>query len=153
MSKSESESAEILWKSLPNSIDYFGPAIQKIQEYTGVDTSTLLGKMGMTLGSKFADMNASMSFEDFLEELVKLWEKSGIGSLNIESTKPLVFSTNNCVVCGQLPEGGGQFRCAIHEGFFEAAIGGKLGRPIKLKQKAEFRAEAGTWSRAYTVEE
>lgn len=151
MSKSESRYKEDLW-DLPASIDYFAPAIQKIQEYTGTETRAFLRDMGKAMGKRFAEMNSSLTFEDFLEELVSLWEKSGIGRLIIQSTRPLVFSTSNCVVCGQLPEAGGQFRCSIHEGFFEAAIGTKLGRPVKITQEVAFKADAGTWSRVYTVE-
>ncbi len=152
MSTSETEYAETEWKRLSKSIDYFAPAIERIQEYTGLDKATLLRNMGKTLGEKFAAKNTALSFEDFLEELTRLWEKSAIGKIHIESRSPLIFTTSNGAVCGQLPEAGGLFKCAIHEGFFEAAHAAKIGRPIKIKQEVAYKAQAGTWSCRYTVE-
>lgn len=137
---------------LLNSVDYFSPAITKIQQYAGVDTRTILRSIGRLLGEKVASMTPSSTLENFMKELSRLWKDWKIGRLSIESVVPLVFYTNDCVVCGQLSETGDIFRCTFHEGFFEAAISSKIGRQVKIRQETALRGGAGTWSRRYFVE-
>jgi len=138
-------------RNLASAVDYFSPAITKVQEYLGVDTPSIMRSIGRLFGEKVAAMHESRSLNEFILQLAQLWQDSKIGRITIEATDPLIFRTDDCTVCGQLPAEEVAFTCAFHEGFFEAAFSSKLGKAVRVEQDRLFRGDAGTWGRRYIV--
>jgi predicted hydrocarbon binding protein len=151
MKSKENELQPAILKNLATAVDYFAPAITKIQEHTGVETALVMKNIGRFFGQKVAEAHEASSLSEFMSELAKLWEDSKVGRIRVESIEPLVFRTDECAVCGQLPAGEVTFTCAFHEGFFEAAFSSKLGRPVHVTQESSFQGGAGTFGRRYMV--
>jgi predicted hydrocarbon binding protein len=138
---------ERFWKSLPSMTDYFSPAIKPLQEYLGVGSKEMMFHMGLFLGRRAAEMEASPSAVEMLKNLVKVWDRNELGRLEIASLDPVTLVITDCRICGQLAGSGDRYECAFHEGFFEGALSAKLGKPVELRQETNYEGTAGTWCR------
>ena len=140
------------WKDFPAMVDYFSPAIQPLLDYLGLSSKQVMHEMGEMVGRGAAERLSRMTPKQMLEEFAKVWERYQIGTLSVEKTDPLVLQLSDCRVCGQMQGTGGLYECAFHEGFFQGALSGKLGRPVTLRQETNFAGEAGTWCRRLTAD-
>ena len=144
---------ESFWKQFPTMTDYFAPAILPLVKYLGLSSRQVMHELGEQLGRDAASKLSHLTVEQMVDEFEKVWQTYGIGSLTVESRDPLVLQISNCTVCGQLPGTGEMFECAFHEGFFQGALGAKLGKPVTVRQSSNYEGEAGTWCRRLAVEE
>ena len=140
------------WRDFPAMADYFGPAIVPLLRYLRLDSKQVMHDFGEQLGRKAAAKMANLSLDQMLAEFAKVWEGYRIGSLTYEGRDPLVLQISNCTVCGQLQGTGEMFECAFHEGFFQGAIGERLGKPVTVRQQTNYEGEAGTWCRRLAVD-
>lgn len=138
---------ESFWREFPAMADYFGPAIVPLLKYLGEDSKQVLRDLGEQLGRRAAARMTNLSIDQMLGEFASVWQKYRIGSLTVEGRDPLVLQISNCTVCGQLQGTGEMFECAFHEGFFEGALGERVGKPVKVSQETNYEGEAGTWCR------
>ena len=143
---------ESFWREFPAMADYFGPAIVPLLRYLGLDSRQVMHALGEELGKKAASKMANLSSDQMLEEFSKVWQEYRIGSLTVEGRNPLVLQISNCTVCGQLQGTGEMFECAFHEGFFQGALGERLGKPVVVHQETNYEGEAGTWCRRLAVD-
>ena len=141
------------WREFPAMADYFGPAIVPMLRYLGLNSKEAMHDFGEQLGRKAAKRMSNLSLDQMLDEFSKVWQEYRIGSLTVEKRDPLVLQISNCVVCGQLPGTGEMFECAFHEGFFQGAVGERLGKPVTVRQETNYEGDAGTWSRRLVVSE
>ena len=148
----ESERAdEAFWKQFPTMTDYFAPGILPLTRYLGLSSKQVMHELGEQIGKDAAARLSHLTAEQMIDELARVWHDYNIGVLTVESRDPLVLQISNCTVCGQLPGTGEMFECAFHEGFFQGALAAKLGRPVTVRQSANFEGEAGTWCRRLAV--
>lgn len=148
----ESERAdESFWKQFPTMTDYFAPGILPLTRYLGLSSKQVMHELGEQIGKDAAARLSHLTAEQMIDELARVWHDYNIGVLTVESRDPLVLQISNCTVCGQLPGTGEMFECAFHEGFFQGALATKLGRPVTVRQSANFEGEAGTWCRRLAV--
>lgn len=148
----ESERAdESFWKQFPTMTDYFAPGILPLTRYLGLSSKQVMHELGEQIGKDAAARLSHLTAEQMIDELARVWHDYNIGVLTVESRDPLVLQISNCTVCGQLPGTGEMFECAFHEGFFQGALAAKLGRPVTVRQSANFEGEAGTWCRRLAV--
>jgi predicted hydrocarbon binding protein len=135
------------WREYPKMVEYFSPGIVPLLKYLDLSTKDVMRSFGELVGKSAASRMAGLSLNATLDELTSVWEKQGIGTLNVDSTEPLVLQISNCAVCGQLQGTGDMFECAFHEGFFQGILSAKAGRPVSVSQETNFEGEAGTWCR------
>ena len=143
---------ESFWRAFPVMADYFGPAMVPLLKYLGIDSREVMHDLGTQLGRRAAAKLANLSIEQMLDEFSKVWREYRIGSLTVEGRDPLILQISNCTVCGQLQGTGEMFECAFHEGFFQGAIGERLGKPVSVRQQTNYEGEAGTWCRRLAVD-
>ena len=140
------------WRDFPAMADYFGPAIVPLLKYLGLDSRAVVHDFGEQLGRKAGSKMANLSLDQMLDEFSRVWQKYRIGSLTVEGRDPLVLQISNCTVCGQLQGTGEMFECAFHEGFFQGALGARLGKQVAVRQETNYEGEAGTWCRRLAVD-
>jgi predicted hydrocarbon binding protein len=140
------------WKAFPAMADYFSPGIEPLLNYLGLSSKQVMHEMGEMVGRSAAEKLSGMTAREMLEEFASMWGKYRIGTLSIERTDPLVLQITNCAVCGQLQGTAEMYECAFHEGFFQGALSGRLGRPVSLRQQMNYAGEAGTWCRRLTAD-
>ena len=138
---------EGFWREFPAMADYFSPGIVPLLKYLDLNSKQVMHEFGEYVGRNAAAKMAHMSAVQMLGEFERIWDDYEIGKLSIENREPLVIQISNCPVCGQLQGTGEMFECAFHEGFFQGALSGKLGKPVALRQHTNFEGEAGTWCR------
>ena len=143
---------ESFWRDFPVMADYFGPAMVPLLRYLGIDSREVMRDLGVQLGKRAAAKLANLSLEQMLDEFSKVWRGYRIGSLTVEGRDPLTLQISNCTVCGQLQGTGEMFECAFHEGFFQGALGERLGKPVSVRQQTNYEGEAGTWCRRLAVD-
>jgi len=140
------------WRDFPSMVDYFAHSVTTLQNYVGMNSKEVMFHLGQVFGNKVGEKLESLSFEELLSELSRIWEKFEIGVLTVNSGKQLVITISNCTVCGQLAGTGGMFECAFHEGFFQSLLSTKLHGPVKLRQDTNYEGAAGTWCRRYVAD-
>lgn len=149
------ESAEIqgeeFWKDLPTMMDYFGPVVSRMQKHVGISSESLLKAMGRMIGEKMVGRLAGKNEYDLLGELADLWRRLDMGRIEIDETDPLTFTVHDCMICGQIPEGGSTFNCAFHEGFFEQVLHDKVGPDISIRQIGVHKDDGNTWGRSFQI--
>ena len=143
---------ESFWRDFPVMADYIGPAMVPLLRYLGIDSREVMRDLGVQLGKRAAAKLANLSLEQMLDEFSKVWRGYRIGSLTVEGRDPLTLQISNCTVCGQLQGTGEMFECAFHEGFFQGALGERLGKPVSVRQQTNYEGEAGTWCRRLAVD-
>ena len=143
---------ESFWKQFPTMADYFAPGILPLMKYLGLSSKQVLHDLGEQMGKEAAAKLSRLTVEQMLDEFARVWKTYGIGSLTVESREPLTLQISNCTVCGQLPGTGEMFECAFHEGFFQGALETRLGKPVTVRQSADYEGEAGTWCRRLVAE-
>ncbi|MDE1854125.1 MAG: hypothetical protein KGI38_10345 [Thaumarchaeota archaeon] len=140
------------WRQFPTMADYFAPGITPLLSYLGLGSKQVMHEFGEQVGRKAAAKLANLSLDQMLAEFSRIWQAYKIGSLSVEGRDPLVLQISNCTVCGQLQGTSEMFECAFHEGFFQGALGARLGRPVTVRQQTNFEGEAGTWCRRLAVD-
>ena len=140
------------WREYPAMVGYFSPGIVPLLKYLGLNSRDVMREFGVQVGRSAATKMSGLSLNEMLGEFVRVWADYGIGQLTVESHEPLVLQISDCTVCGQLQGTGNMYECAFHEGFFQGALSGKLGRPVTLRQETNFAGEAGTWCRRLTAD-
>lgn len=143
---------ESFWREYPAMTDYFAPGIVPLLKYLGLGSKQVMHEFGEQVGRKAAAKMSNLSIDQMLNEFSRIWQEYKIGSLAVESRDPLVLQISNCTVCGQLQGTGEMFECAFHEGFFQGALGARLGKPVTVHQQTNYEGEAGTWCRRLEVE-
>lgn len=138
---------ESFWREFPAMADYFSPGIVPLLKYLGISSKQVMHEFGEQVGRDAAAKMSHLSASQMLEQFAKVWDDYKIGRLSVESQDPLVIQISNCTVCGQLQGTGEMYECAFHEGFFQGALGAKLGRPVTMRQDTNYEGEAGTWCR------
>ena len=133
-------------------VSFFSHAITPLQRHFGIGSRELLRRLGEEFGSRVAEQYAEADVEMMLSELSVLWKKLEIGTLEIESRKPLTLLIRDCSICGQIPEIGKLFKCTFHEGFIEGLLRRKLGREVHVEQRGEYAGTAGMWTRRYITD-
>ncbi|MDG7008685.1 MAG: hypothetical protein JRN06_10685 [Nitrososphaerota archaeon] len=143
---------ESFWREYPVMTDYFAPGITPLLKYLGLNSKQVMHEFGEQVGREAASKLAHLSFDQMLAEFSRIWQEYKIGSLTVESSDPLVLQISNCTVCGQLQGTGEMFECAFHEGFFQGAMEGRLGKHVTVRQQTNYEGDAGTWCRRLAVE-
>ena len=143
---------ESFWREFPAMTDYFAPGIVPLLRYLGLDSKQTMHELGEQLGKHAAAKLSHLSLDEMLGEFATVWQTYKIGSLTVESRDPLVLQISNCTVCGQLQGTGEMFECAFHEGFFQGALGARMGRQVTVHQETNYAGEAGTWCRRLAVD-
>ena len=143
---------ESFWREFPAMTDYFSPGIVPLLRYLGLSSKDVMHEFGEQVGKNAAAKMAHLSLDQMLDEFSRVWQEYNIGSLSVESRDPLVLLISNCTVCGQLQGTGEMFECAFHEGFFQGALGARLGRPVVVHQETNYEGEGGTWCRRLAVD-
>ena len=141
------------WRDFPAMAHYFRPALVPHLRHLRLYSNSVMHDFGEQVGKRAAAKMSKLSLDQMLDEFVKVWQQHRIGSLTVEGRHPLVLQITNCAVCGQLQGTGGMFECAFHEGFFQGAIGERLGRPVRVSQETNYEGDAGTWCRRLSVTE
>jgi predicted hydrocarbon binding protein len=135
------------WREFPSMVDYFSPGILPLLRYLGLSSKDVMHEFGELVGRDAAVRMAKLSLDQMLAEFGRIWQEYEIGGLTLESRDPLVLQISNCTVCGHLQGTGDMFECAFHEGFFQGALGAKMGRQVNVRQETNYEGEAGTWCR------
>jgi predicted hydrocarbon binding protein len=143
---------ESFWREFPTMADYFAPGILPLLKYLDLDSKLVMHEFGEQLGRRAAAKTADLSLDEMLDEFARVWQAYKIGTLAVESHNPLTIQLSNCTVCGQLEGTGDMFECAFHEGFFQGALGARLGKAVKIRQETNFAGDAGTWCRRLVLE-
>ena len=143
---------ESFWREYPTMADYFAPGITPLLNYLGLNSKEVMHGFGEQVGRAAASKLSHLSLDQMLSEFSRIWQAYRIGTLSVESRDPLVLQISNCTVCGQLQGTGEMFECAFHEGFFQGALEGRLGRPVTVRQQTNYEGEAGTWCRRLAVD-
>ena len=143
---------ESMWRDFPAMTGYFAPGIVPLLRYLGLDSKRVMREFGKLVGGDAAEKLSNLTADQVLEELSRVWEEQGIGTLTVLTREPLVLEISNCSVCGQLQGTGEMFECAFHEGFFEGVLGGRLGKPVRVTHQTNYEGDAGTWCRRLAVD-
>lgn len=143
---------ESFWREFPAMAGYFSPGIVPLLSYLGLSSKQVMHEFGEQVGRSAAAKMAHLSLEQMLDEFSRVWQEYKIGTLTVESRDPLVLLISNCTVCGQLQGTGEMFECAFHEGFFQGALGARLGKPVAVRQETNYEGEGGTWCRRLAVD-
>jgi len=140
------------WREFPAMAGYFSPGIVPLLNYAGLSSKQTMHQFGELVGKNAAAKLANLTVDQMLAEFSKVWQKFEIGTLSVESRDPLVLQISDCTVCGQMQGTGEMFECAFHEGFFQGAIGARLGKSVSVRQQVNYEGEAGTWCRRLAVD-
>jgi len=143
---------EPFWREFPAMTDYFAPGIVPLLSYLGLSSKQVMHEFGEQVGKKAAERMTHLTVDQMLAEFARVWQEYKIGTLSVENRDPLVIQISNCTVCGQLQGTGEMFECAFHEGFFQGALGARLGKPVRVSQQTNYEGDAGTWCRRLDVE-
>lgn len=137
-------------KELRFVIDFFGPAISRLQNHSDVPSSFLMFHLGRRIGRAIGRKMESNTLSELIDELSKLWENLDVAKIMVEGKDPPSFIVSNCMVCGQVP-GITPFRCHFHEGVFQGILDERVGKGVWIQQVECIPGEAGTLSRRFHV--
>jgi predicted hydrocarbon binding protein len=140
------------WREFPAMAGYFSPGIVPLLNYAGLGSKQAMHQFGELVGRNAAARPGNLTVDQMLAEFSKIWQKYEIGTLSVMSRDPLVLQISDCTVCGQMQGTGEMFECAFHEGFFQGALGVRLGKHVTVHQEVNYEGEAGTWCRRLAVD-
>jgi predicted hydrocarbon binding protein len=140
------------WREFPAMAGYFSPGIVPLMNYAGLSSKQAMHQFGELVGRNAAAKLMKLTVDQMLAEFSNIWQKYEIGTLSVEGRDPLVLQISDCTVCGQMQGTGEMFECAFHEGFFQGALGARLGKQVSVRQRVNYEGEAGTWCRRLEVD-
>lgn len=141
---------EVYRKDLPSTIDFFGIAISKIQDYAEVPTSNLLFELGRRIGRTTGKKMKSNDLISLIAEISDLWKKLGMADLEINPVGLPEFTVSRCVNRSQFPNLV-PARCHFHEGVFQGIIDERIGGGWSIVQYSSEPDEGGTLRRTFQI--
>jgi len=99
----------------------------------GVDPQPTLKVMGERVGQAVAKNIKSKQMDKIAEELVDFYQKTRLGFIKIENTKPLTLSQHDCYQCGDI-KGYGRSLCSFDKGLFKTVFEKKTGKEITISE-------------------
>ncbi len=144
------EDNEVYRQDLRSAIDFYGLAISKIQDHTGVPTSNLLFELGQRIGRSTGQTMTSNDIHSLIAEVSDLWGKIGMADLKINEAGLLEFTVSKCVNWSQFPNLVPD-RCHFHEGVFQGIIEERIGEGWSVVQTNCEPDEGGTLLRTFQI--
>ena len=101
----------------------------------GINIDPVLRNAGYEVGERIYSALAAPDLEEILERTTKFWTKNNLGTLEVESTGPLVMRVYDCFECGSLPELG-RPACAFDSGILQAIFTRHYRKPQQVDETA-----------------
>ncbi|NYB52660.1 MAG: ArsR family transcriptional regulator [Methanobacteriaceae archaeon] len=85
----------------------------------GINIDPILRNAGFKVGETFYEKLETPDINQFIENIIKFWEKNQLGRIIVKSTDPLIIQAYDCFECEDLPQIG-RPACAFDSGVLEA---------------------------------
>jgi predicted hydrocarbon binding protein len=101
----------------------------------GIHIDPVLHSAGYRVGCELAREVGGGNLETVLENLKTFWSGHNLGTIEVESTEPLVIRVRDCFECGELPELG-RPACAFDAGVLRAVFSRHFGADQEVTETA-----------------
>ncbi|GAF82739.1 unnamed protein product [marine sediment metagenome] len=118
---------------LSDLIVQFTSSIKPLQEYSGVDSHSMLLRIGEEIGYGISRRLSSNNMNDLLNEMDRLWKKLSLGEVEIQKDDPLTFKIYGCQVCGSTLGQQKRIGCELYEGVMNAILRERLKMHLNVK--------------------
>lgn len=111
-----------------SSFNALGPMMGTIGNWidtTGIDTELVLRNLGSEIGNQISSQLRSRSKEPLLKEIARFWKKHNLGTIQVETKKPLIITMENYMNCRESPDIA-RFLCSFVKASMETIIKSRL---------------------------